>query len=150
MTVALQENYKFPWLTFPQFKPATGRNEEADKSFDLFAFHPHASSGYARHVIEIKIHRDDFTKEVRDPTKRRLGLRWATQFYFAVPELLLRPEEVPPECGLIEVRKNSKGIYECNTRIKAPELAGTLPTWSFIGAFLRRYEREHNNSAEEI
>lgn len=146
--MALQESYKAPWLTFPQFKPATGRNYEADKSFDLFAFHPHASSGYARHVIEIKIHRDDYTKEMRDPSKRRMGLRWATHFWFAVPELLVKKEEVPPECGLIEVRKNSMGIYECKATLPAPELAGTLPTWSFLGAFLRRYERERNNEPD--
>lgn len=127
-------------MTWPQFHPATGRTDEADRSFDLFAFHPLPSSGYARHVVEIKIHRDDFTKEIRNPIKRRLGLRWATQFYFAVPELLVRPEEVPPECGLYEIRINSAGIYECNVKVKAPELAGTLPTWSFCAAFVRRLE----------
>lgn len=72
--------------------------------------------GNRRIAFEVKTSRSDFLTEIRSPAKRREALELSHQFFFATPQGLVSPTEIPPECGLIEV--NPKG----GTRIvvKAP------------------------------
>lgn len=58
---------------------------------------------HGKKAFEIKISRGDFLKEIKKPTKRRCALSVSNQYYFIVPKGLLKVEEIPPECGLIEV-----------------------------------------------
>lgn len=55
-------------------------------------------------VYEVKVTRSDFLSDVR-AGKWRAYLRIAGSVYFATPDKLLDPREVPEECGLIVRRK---------------------------------------------
>lgn len=54
--------------------------------------------------FEIKISRQDFKNELRDPDKREAVMRHCTQFYFVVPENLIHAREIPDGCGLVYYR----------------------------------------------
>ena len=57
-------------------------------------------------AYEIKISRADFLSEIETPNKREAAMDWFSQFYFATPSGLVKPEEIPAGCGLIEIFHN--------------------------------------------
>lgn len=131
--------YPDPWLCFPQFKPGTGWGKWAEKAWDLFAFHPWPSGGYERHVVEIKISRADFLREIADPLKRRAGLFYSTQFWFATPKGVVRSlDEIPIHCGLYELERDEFGLPVVSVAHPAPPLPAMPPTWNFLAAAARR------------
>jgi hypothetical protein len=73
------------------------------RRFDAFAMNLWSSRRYERVAYEVKMTRQDFKRELDDPIKRRAGLLASNRFYFATPMGLVRPEEIPLECGLIEI-----------------------------------------------
>jgi hypothetical protein len=56
-----------------------------------------------RVCYEVKTSRADFLCELKQPLKRRIGLRYSNEFYFVTPAGLLNTSELPIECGLVEV-----------------------------------------------
>lgn len=83
---------------------------------DAFALSYRYSDHYRRVAYEIKVSRSDFARELADPSKRAPALAVSNQFFFAAPKGLIRPEELPPECGLIEV--NGEG--RARVRVQSP------------------------------
>lgn len=63
----------------------------------------HGGVGQRQIAYEIKCSRTDFRREIARPEKRASALERSHQFYFACPEALLAPQEMPPECGLLWV-----------------------------------------------
>lgn len=114
----------------------TGRGEDAvEQTLDAWAMQ--LWSPREIHAFEVKVSRGDFLREAKDPNKRAFGLLTSTHFYFVTPVRLLRPDEIPPECGLIEVYENGR----VRTRIKAPAHEAGRPAWSFVSSALRRMRR---------
>lgn len=135
----IQARYPEPWLCFPQFKPGTGFGKWAEKAWDLFAFHPWPSGGYERHVVEVKVSRADFLRELKDPLKRRAGLFYSTQFWFAAPKGVVKDvAEVPIHCGLLEVERDEFDLPVLSVTLPAPPLPAMPPTWNFLAAAARR------------
>jgi hypothetical protein len=135
----IQARYSEPWLCFPQFRPGTGASSWADKAWDLFAFNPWPSGGYERHVVEVKVSRGDFLREIKDPLKRRAGLFYSTQFWFAAPVGVVQSvEEIPIHCGLYELDRDEFGLPVVSVGLQAPALPAMPPTWSFLAAAARR------------
>lgn len=60
--------------------------------------------GFQRVAYEVKVSRSDLLAELRRPQKRSLALELSNRFYFATPPGLVRPGELPEECGLVEVK----------------------------------------------
>jgi len=87
-----------------------------------------------RTAYEIKISREDFQRELADPEKRRRAMRIADFFFFAVPEGLVQPDEVPEECGLIWMRPEGQAptIMKMSKIQKAP-----VPDWPLTIDLLR-------------
>lgn len=52
----------------------------------------------------------------KDPDKRAAALACSNEFYFVAPKDLIQPEEVPAECGLIEVDDRGR----TRQKVKAP------------------------------
>ncbi len=40
---------------------------------------------------------------MKQPLKRRIGLRYSNEFYFVTPAGLVNLSEIPVECGLVEI-----------------------------------------------
>lgn len=74
----------------------------SERRLDAMAMAYWPSRAHVRHVFEIKVSRADLKLELGNPEKRLFGLGAAEHFWFAVPEGLMRADELPPECGLME------------------------------------------------
>lgn len=68
---------------------------------------------------EIKVDRADFVAELRTPAKRAPGMAATTQFYFAAPQGLIKPEEVPEGCGLVEAHVGARGAVTIRETLPA-------------------------------
>lgn len=94
----------------PEFNTPEGRR------LDLLVIANWASHDYVRTAYEIKVTKSDFNSEMKDGSKTDSMLHCANFSYFVVPKGLVKVEEVPVNCGLIEV--TPKG---CSYAKKAPK-----------------------------
>lgn len=172
------QNWKTPqWSFFPELRAGTGFDNEAMRSFDFWAID--AYGGNSRISFEIKISRGDFQKEIKNPKKRRMALLFSNLYYFVTPPGLIKLEELPPECGLMEGHwtnnqdeidkliavnkaheergwKNRAEIppfqefLKIVTKHKAPHRDSMPPTWCFVASLARRInELERKLTATE-
>jgi hypothetical protein len=76
---------------------------------------------YAKGVLRGEDLGADFLCEIKQPLKRRIGLRYSNEFYFVTPAGLLKTSELPIECGLVEV-----GAFGQDERSIVHAQSGTL------------------------
>jgi hypothetical protein len=79
--------------------------------------------GGTRTAIEVKVSRSDFLRETE--AKRRPWQKIVNRFVYATPPGLLRPEEIPTECGLWEV--DDSGAVTIVRRAKANKNPDPIP-----------------------
>lgn len=109
---------------------------------DMMAFNCWPSSGFLRIAFEIKTSRSDFLNELERPEKRWLAQMYSHQFYYVAPKGVIKYQELPGGCGLIQVlEKDGKlkldTVYSAEVRDASP-----LPN-SFIVSLLRNaYKRK--------
>ena len=103
------------------------------RRFDVYAVAYWKSLKYERRVYEIKISRGDWRREMNEPRKRMEALAKSNTFYFAAPKGMIRLDELPEECGLIEVDGDRARI-----RRKAPWRECEQPGWNFFLTIARR------------
>lgn len=127
------------WLLLPELRFWVGLTYSMnvpysmDRRIDLWAMNL-LPSKRVRTAYEIKVSRSDFLQELRHPEKRAPALHVSDQFYFATPPGLVRPGELPEECGLIEVLPCGKARY----KVRAPRRKVGLPPWEFVSSVARR------------
>ena len=83
-----------------------------EQRLDALAINLWPSSKFARVAFEIKISRADFMREINNPVKREYAMLLAHQFYFVVPEGLVGPDAIPPDCGLATVHGSQMSIVK--------------------------------------
>jgi hypothetical protein len=125
------------WAFFDELRIGTGFGKDAEQRFDGWAIHYYPSKRNVTRCYEIKISKNDFLNEINKPLKRRAGLRLANEFWFVAPQGLLDVKEIPPECGLMEVDKH----YQIHINIQAPFRDVMPPTWLFVSALSRRWDK---------
>ena len=88
-------------------------------------------------------------------------MRYSNEFYFVTPADLVRPSEIPPECGLVEAGQTSPGewreimprqagffSYDADTQayclitVPAPWRDTPGPTWHLVAAMMRNQRRD--------
>jgi hypothetical protein len=117
----LRKRYPAPeWVYLEEVRLGTGYEGfflpghhvaiNAEQRIDGFAINCYKSKSWRRIAIEIKISRGDFLKEIKNPDKRIGAMMLSNQFYFAAPEGLIKVDELPEDCGLIEVRGDFQAI----------------------------------------
>jgi hypothetical protein len=113
-----------------------------------------------RVCYEVKAVRSDFLCEMKNPLKRRIGMHFSNEFFFVTPAGMLSLDELPTECGLIEVGKaitedskrlirSHSGFFQvdsqngnyCMVSVAAPWRDTPAPTWQFAAAMLRNQQR---------
>jgi hypothetical protein len=124
------------YATFPELACGTGASDGANTTIDLWVMALWPSDNLRRIAVEIKVSRGDYLREIKRPNKRKRALRYSNQFYFATPKGLLKPEELPPEAGLIEV--DDQGTT--HEVVPAPYRETFPPTWEFMAAVMRRLD----------
>jgi hypothetical protein len=149
------------WLFFRELRVGTGRGNASLQRLDGYALNSLPYTGMRRVCYEVKVSRADFLGELKHPLKRRIGMRYSNEFYFVTPAGLVKPEEIPAECGLVEaghatadqwrsLAKRHAGFfyYEpelgefCIIAVPAPWRDTPGPTWQLTAAMLRHQRRE--------
>lgn len=144
------------WIFLRELRVGTGFQGSAAQRLDAFALNCLAHTSMKRICYEVKISRADFLIEVKQPLKRRIGLRYSNEFYFVTPPGLLHTSEVPVECGLLEAGLFSNNGHEpvlsraepilhfdaghrlyCRVTVPAPWRETPGPTWQFVAGMLR-------------
>jgi hypothetical protein len=161
------------WVFLRELRVGTGRRNTSMQRLDAFALNCFPHQFMKRVCYEVKLSRADFLCELKHPLKRRIGMRFSNEFYFAAPAGLIDLDDVPSECGLIEAgfadpetfqrllpRHNGFFNYEpesqayCFTRVPAPWRDTPGPTWQLLASMLRnqRYtyeEKPHPGPVQE-
>jgi hypothetical protein len=149
------------WLFFRELKLGTGRRNGSLQRLDAFALNTLPHMAMKRICYEVKLSRADFLVEMRNPLKRRVGMRYSNEFYFVTPAALVSASEIPAECGLLEVgratfaewrtlisRQAGFFYYEAETGLFCLLTAPAAwrdtpgPTWQLTAAMLRNQRRE--------
>ncbi len=148
------------WIFLRELRVGTAFRGNAAQRLDAFALNclPHTSM--RRVCYEVKTSRSDFLCEMKQPIKRRVGLRYSNEFYFVTPVGILNTSEFPIECGLVEVGvfgdedrvlphaqsdalihfEPNHGMY-CRVTVPAPWRETPGPTWQFVAAMLRNQQK---------
>ena len=134
------EHYAF----FRELRVGTGFGKDSEQRFDAYAIHYLKGKRNHARCFEIKASRGDFISEVKKPLKRKAGLRLSHEFYFVAPQGMLKITEIPPECGLIEVKADGTLHYA----ITAPFRDTWPATWQFIASICRRLDVARRKEAE--
>lgn len=139
----LARSYAAPkWAFFAELRVGTGYIQALDdiweQRFDAWAIALWPSKKFLRIAFEVKVTRSDFLSEIKNPQKRQAAMALSNQFYFVTPQGLIKKEEIPDDCGLIEIKPTGGRLIT----VKAPVHDG-LPEapWRFLASIARRAER---------
>src|ERR1035437_85951 len=150
---AIRLRYAHPWILIPELRCGSGFGKRSEQRMDAWVMHAYPSESNLRIGFEIKVSRQDFLNELKQPLKRRGALLLSNQFFFIAPVGIVKPEEVPIECGLIEVAKTDKKpgagwkcvssntsdtAYWIDEIVDASVRETILPTWRFVASLIRR------------
>ena len=148
------------WLFFRELRVGTGRQNSHAQRLDAFALNCLPHLAMKRVCYEVKISRADFLGELKQPLKRRVGMRYSNEFYFVTPAGMVHAGEVPAECGLIEaglaspeewrsLQRRHAGFFHydpermtyCMLTIPAPWRDTPGPSWQLLAAMVRNQRR---------
>jgi hypothetical protein len=124
-----------------EYNRKLGRYEpnNPEQRIDLWVINCYKSKNFEKTAFEVKVSRSDFLAEIKNPHKRRQALELTNHFYFAAPRGLIKPDEIPEECGLVEIKE---GSLLCRWVKKAPYREVGEPTWGFTAALARRIQKQ--------
>ena len=150
------------WIFFRELRVGTGRRNGSAQRVDAFALNCYPHLAMKRVCYEVKVSRADYQSELRQPLKRRPGMRFSNEFYFLTPAGLLKHEEVPADCGLVEVgckdvirgaavfgHDAQTGLH-CAITVPAAWRDTPGPTWEFLAAALRHQKRAWEERAPQM
>ena len=100
----LEARYPAPeWAFVANLRSHVGFRSPGRESYlDAFAMRCFPSKGLTRVAFEVKVARSDWLAELRDPRKRANGMRLSHEFWFVAPSGVVKMEEVPEGCGLLQ------------------------------------------------
>jgi hypothetical protein len=153
------------WLFLRELRVGTGRRNGGAQRLDAFALNTLPHTAMKRICYEVKTSRSDFLAELKQPLKRRIGMRYSNEFYFVTPAALVSAAEIPAECGLIEggfatvaewrhLFSRHAGFFNydpetrayCMITIPAPWRDTPGPTWQLLAAMLRNQRRQFSEA----
>lgn len=148
----LRERYAPPeWAFFSELRAGTGyrsfkrKGRNPEQRFDGWAINCYPSKGHTIISFEVKVSRQDFLNEINNPDKRAQAIAFSNEFYFVVPEGLVEIQEIPKECGLMEVK--GKGIKTIKKPIfnSDPKL-----DWGLVASIARRNTEMSDNQYQTM
>lgn len=142
-TAALKEalNVRFSGLEWARFfEVASGTGAQAGRSADMLAMNMFPSRGLRIHGVECKASRSDWLRELKNPEKAEAIQKFCDHWWIAAPKGIVKPEELPPTWGLLEL--NGKALRQT---VAAPLLEAQPLTRAFIASLLRSASRYAEN-----
>lgn len=125
------------WIYYTELM--NGRS--VSRRVDFWAMNCWHSENYLRISYEIKISRSDFLHEIKDPSKRDFGMSISNQFYFVTPPGLIKDEELPESCGLVEMSEEGQLITVIKAPMRKPDF---IFTWDFAAVLGRRLFKQES------
>jgi len=90
---------------------------------DVFSIRHTSVEAYLQPVVhEIKVNRADLLSDLRSASKRAAYLQLSSECWYVIREGIARPEEIPPECGVLVAGENVLDVAR-----PAPKRAKRLP-----------------------
>ena len=129
---ALREMYPLPsYALLPSVADATGF--ERGRTIDALVMSCYPSRGIGLYAMEIKVHRSDWLRELKNPAKAEAVCRYCDGFFVVAGAAgIVRDGELPSTWGLIE----PKG-YKLAIKLPAPKLSPEPMPPTFLAAILR-------------
>lgn len=135
---AMRRRYKAPeWGLL--FEVANGTGGRKQRSADALAMSLWPSRGLHLHGFEFKKHRDDWTRELRNPGKSEPVQKFCHFWWIVAPKGMVKLDELPPTWGLLELH----GEKTLRMALQAPELSPTAVDYSFMASVFRRVDADH-------
>lgn len=106
---------------------------DADRTCDALAMGIWKSTGLHLHGFEIKVSRNDWLREIQDPTKAESFAKHCHFWWIAAAPGIVKLEELPAMWGLMEASGETLKVRRPAT-LREPERIG----WSMLAALLRR------------
>lgn len=141
---ALKKDWRRDWemVWIKEFRPSMGWNGE-QRRLDLWGMHLSPAKGMHAHSFEVKVSRSDWLVELKQPLKRRMALAISNFFWLATPKGIIKPEELPPQTGLIEIDLKAKEHWNICSQIHPADYRDKVrPTWAFVASALKNYSKE--------
>ncbi len=113
---------------------------------DFWAMACWNSLNHKRISHEIKISRGDFLHEIKNPHKKDFGMKISNEFYFVTPPGLIKEEELPEDCGLIELSEGGKLAIKVKAKYRNPDF---VFTWPFAACLGRKTFKKYQLSKKE-
>ena len=108
--------------------------DNPEQRIDAWIINCYESKKFEKIAFEIKVSRSDFLHEIKNPQKRKQAMKVCNLFYFVAPKGLIKVDEVPDDCGLIEISESGR----FNWTKKVPWRDTEPPSWKFIASLARR------------
>jgi len=134
--VALSKRYSPPaWAFLEQVADGTGAL--ASRFADAMAMSLWPSRGLDLVGFEVKVHRGDWLRELKDPRKSESHALSCNRWYVVAPSGVIEVGEVPPAWGFIELRGGR--LFT----VREAERRDAEPGWPLVAAILRRAAESH-------
>lgn len=145
---SLKASFSHPkYLSLSEARIGTGFGKENEQRIDFWAMSSYPSENFLKYSFEVKTSRSDFLREIKNPDKRKWAMRYSNHYIFAAPANMLKPDEIPLECGLWEFCQNEgSALLQIKKTVPSPYRESMRPNWSFIAAVMRREQEIMSNA----
>jgi hypothetical protein len=99
-------------------------DSKTERRFDALAFCVWASRGYQIDIFEVKVSRQDWLKELAEPSKADAACQFADRFWIVAPASMIDATELPEPWGLMQVHGDGteSSPYRLRVKRRAPKL----------------------------
>lgn len=134
----LAERYPLPeWVFLPQVSNSTGTYHS--RTADAIALNCYPSRGMELHGFEIKVTKQDWLHELRDPAKSVAVQQYCDRWWLVISrDDFVEQGTLPPTWGMMAVRYSKAGKYYLKIIHPAPKLETPKPfTKGFVASVFR-------------
>lgn len=128
------------YVVVPEMRLGSGYRHDHERRIDLWCLDAYPRNGNPAISYEVKVSRPDFLSDIKDPIKQRGALAYSNEFYYAAPQGLIKPNELPVHAGLLEFDPAEMGdpYYHGEVVVPAPHRDKLRPSWPFVVSLMRR------------
>ena len=130
------------WAYLEEVAPRTGGGTRYADAVAVNLWH---SRGHAVHGFEVKVHRSDWLRELKQPAKAEEVYAYCDYWWVVTEKGLVKDGELPPTWGLLERRGGS--LYTVKA---APKLEPKALTRGFFASLVRRSHEGIERKASAI
>lgn len=116
------------------FEVGNGTGHKTSRHADAVVMGLWPSRGLEVEGVEIKVSRQDWLNELKQPEKAEAVAQYCDRWWIAAPAGMVKPDELPASWGLLELPEGKA----LRIKVQAPKLTPKDLDRSFVAAMLRR------------